>query len=145
MIIYFVNFGLTLKATFSILLVLSLVVSTSLFAGNPSNERYYLNGEKKYEMERFPGQVVRITTYYRNGQIKEIGHYKRGKRHGWFQSFDSDGIKRTTAFFQSDKKDGFWTFYYPNGEIHRHVFFKDNKVLQLKEFNLVETRTEYDY
>jgi antitoxin component YwqK of YwqJK toxin-antitoxin module len=134
-----------LKTNAVILSLFALFLSGGILASDPGNQKFYLNGEKKYEMERFPGQVVRITTYYRNGQVKEIGHYKRGKRHGWFQSFDSDGVKRTVAFFQSDKKDGFWTFYYPNGEIHRHVFFKNNKVLQLEEFNLVETRTEYDY
>jgi antitoxin component YwqK of YwqJK toxin-antitoxin module len=96
-------------------------------------------------MERLPGQVMKITSYYRSGQVKEVGHYKKGKRHGWFQNFDQDGVQRTTAFFLGDKKDGFWTFYYPSGEVHRYVFFSKNKVLKFEEYDLVEERNEYDY
>lgn len=138
------NIELTLK-NFKYILVLAVTLLTlSAFAGDGSIERrYFKNGNVKFELERLPGQMVKITSYYKNGQVKEIGHYKKGKRHGMFQDFHDDGRRKTTAFFLGDKKDGLWTYYHLSGQIERYVIFNCNKVLRYEEYQVVENNEFY--
>ena len=108
----------------------------AVFARGPVEVVYYKNGNVKYEKVRYNNQLICITSYYKNGQIKEKGHYKKGKRHGWFEDFSHDGVRKTTAFFQNDKKDGLWTFYDHAGSVKRYVFFDKNKIVDPNFYNV---------
>ena len=56
-------------------------------------------------------------TFYSNGNITELMHYRDGKKEGeWIQYFD-DGKVKFRGAFANDEKEGPFTGYYPGGKI----------------------------
>lgn len=118
------------------ILLLFVTLTSGLFAGGESEVSLYPNGNTRHELTGLKGQLVRIVSYYPNGDLKEVGHYKNGVRHGSFVSYDQNGIKNCTAYFFSDKKDGVWSFYNAEGELVRTVFFNQNEIIRANPFQV---------
>ncbi len=113
-----------------ILLIIAIVVP-NLCIGKPTVKvNYYESGEIKCEYRKQKNHV-RVTHYYKNGEIKSISHFKNGHKHGLWQDFNQDGQQLTNAFFYKNKKDGFWTFYNPEGNAHCSLFYKGNKIVKV--------------
>jgi len=113
-----------------------------LLAGGVSELSTYPDGSPRHELTSLKGQLVKIVSYYRNGTVKEVGHYKNGVRHGSFVSFNENGKKDCAAYYYSDKKDGVWTFYNAEGNIERQVFFNQNFIVRANPFQ-VSTHSEF--
>jgi len=55
-------------------------------------------------------------TFFPNGKLAELIHYRQGKKDGeWVQYFD-DGQLKLKGYFVSDEKEGIFTGYYPGGK-----------------------------
>ena len=118
------------------------LLGTGLVAGGKSEIKTYPNGTTKHELTNLKGQLIKIVSYYPNGEVKEIGHYKNGNRHGAFVCFRENGVKACSAYYYDDKKDGLWNFYNSAGELERQVFFNRNFMVRANPFQ-VHSESEF--
>ena len=88
---------------------------------------FYKNGQKKYEGKYKKQLKVGKWTYWReDGQIKEEGTYKDGKEDGvWTELFNGQKYREKT--YKDGKKDGLWTEWYVNGQKWWEGNYKDGK------------------
>lgn len=86
--------------------------------------------EPTYEEE---GNLVAVTTYHENGNVKETGFYKNKKLHGEWTKFNADGVKITRAFYDNGKKTGKWMFL--NDGILTEVDYENNKIANVYTWN----------
>jgi hypothetical protein len=64
---------------------------------------------------------------YKNGQNKEIGNFKDGKRVGKWTWWHNNGQKRQEGNFKDGKAGGKWTWWYENGQKQAETNYKDGK------------------
>lgn len=100
-----------------------------LSAKGPVEYKYFDDGSISYSREVITKNLVRISSYYKNGGIKEIAHYKDDKRHGIWKSFHEDGSTEAIAYFLNDQKTGFWELYsYESNTQHSLVYDSNHLV-----------------
>lgn len=93
--------------------------------------------------------------FYPDGQVKTVGSYQNGKKHGTFRNYDPRGKEEIAFLYEQDNKIaegildslgrriGPWTFYYPTGQVKTKgsyklglkdgqwsYYFTDGKVVQ---------------
>ncbi|OIQ40323.1 MAG: hypothetical protein BM563_03210 [Bacteroidetes bacterium MedPE-SWsnd-G1] len=106
----------------SILVLVLFCVGLYTYASNGS--------EPVYEIE---GNLVAVTTFYENGQIKEQGFYKNKKLHGEWSLYNKEGDKITKANYSNGKKIGTWMFM-SNGKL-TEVQYENNTIAKVFEWN----------
>jgi antitoxin component YwqK of YwqJK toxin-antitoxin module len=76
----------------------------------------YENGNKKLEMYLVDGEQDSTTIlWFENGNINEVRSYKKGLKHGKWETYNIKGIKTAEAWYRHDKKDGIWKIWDENG------------------------------
>src|SRR5690606_21234365 len=79
--------------------------------------------------------LIEVVYYHDNGEVSQTGFYTLdGKLHGEWLSFDTDGEKEISGYYDNGKKVGKW-FYYTN-ETVKEVDYNDNTIAGIKESNL---------
>lgn len=81
------------------------------------------NKNKTYKKQ---GNLVSVTSYFENGQIKEQGFYKNKKLHGEWSRYDENGKRIVLAYYSKGIKTGVWKFI-TNGVISK-VNYSNNKI-----------------
>ena len=76
---------------------------------------------KKFTTEPFTGS----TTPTSDNPTK--GSYKRGKKHGVWETFHNNGLLQSKKNYKDGKEHGVWEWYYPNGQLEWEVNWKDGK------------------
>ena len=76
---------------------------------------------KKNTNEVYSGPVFNI-----NGQTSE-GYIKKGKEHGKFEFYYSNGQLQLEGTWKDGKSDGLWKGYYENGQLEVERTYKDGK------------------
>lgn len=99
-----------------------------------------------------------VTKYYRNGKIKQIGHFKTkyktipigefltfnrkgkisriiyydfyGMKNGLSRSWFDNGNISSFEIYQNDKKEGKWKYYHYNGNEACRLYYKNNSILK---------------
>ena len=105
----------------NLLLILSVVLlSSTVWAANPPQDLFEVEGNQ-----------VKKTSYYENGEIKQVGFFLNNELDGQWVSYDKNGDIKTIAFYKNGKKDGVWIFV-KAGEI-TNVVYKDNKIIEVKK------------
>lgn len=61
------------------------------------------------------GDLVKVTYFYKDGNIKEQGFFKDKKLTGTWITFDTKGNKTAIAHYKSGKKTGKWFMWKENG------------------------------
>ena len=99
--------------------------------------RHYLKSKEIFLDDKREGSAY---YYYPSGKIKQIIHYKNGKKQGKSQEFDENGTIITLYEYHNDKmtarefinrknekgeKTGVWKTFYPNGEKKEEEFYKN--------------------
>ena len=66
-------------------------------------------------------------TYYGNGQVKEKGYFKNGKKHSLWSYFDRDGHLLIQRYFSYGKPSSIWIWYDHEGShlIDHHQIYED--------------------
>ncbi len=77
--------------------------------------------------ERYESDLALYTSYWDNGQKKNEGNYKDGKKEGKWTGWHHDGSKNTEENYKKGKKDGFCFLYHENGEILFEDHYIDGK------------------
>lgn len=86
--------------------------------------------EPTYEKQ---DDLVKVTYYYENGQVKEQGYFKGDKVHDQWVAFDKEGNITTIARFDHGKKDGTW-FMEVDGKM-KELTFEANKLLEVEDMD----------
>ncbi|MFL0083714.1 membrane-binding protein [Tenacibaculum maritimum] len=60
-------------------------------------------GDKKPTYEKV-GDLIKVTYYYSNGNVKEQGFFKDKKLTGTWECFDESGAKTVIAYYEEGKK-----------------------------------------
>lgn len=86
--------------------------------------------EPTYERQ---GDLVVVTTYHENGNVKEQGFYKNQKLHGEWNMYNEEGIKITKGFYANGQKSGTWMFL--NNGVLTEVNYSENRIASVHEWN----------
>ncbi len=70
--------------------------------------------EVKPKYEVVSHNIVKTTSYYDNGQVKQTGCHKDGKLDGVWESFNADGTKQAIGEYKNGKRVGTWMFFNGN-------------------------------
>ncbi|WP_418264681.1 toxin-antitoxin system YwqK family antitoxin [Flavobacterium faecale] len=84
---------------------------------------YYL--KTKFDKQYFQFQDT-VNVYYKNDKLYIKGNYEKGLRHGEFIWFYDTGIVQTKGHYLYGDKSGIWEFYFPNGNLHKKIEYKNN-------------------
>ena len=66
-------------------------------------------------------------SYYENGKLLEIKHYKDDKLDGEYKSYYQNGQLEGTRYYKEDKLNGELKGYYENGQLWFINYYKDDK------------------
>lgn len=89
------------------LITLSLVLFTTVLFAQRSETTYFDNGEFQTQLYLSKSKVV-LSTYYPNGQLKEMGQILNGERDGIWKLYDNEGNLLSQGNFVNGKKEGTW-------------------------------------
>jgi hypothetical protein len=86
--------------------------------------------EPKYEIE---GNLVKVTYYHDNGNVKQVGFYKDGKVQGKWISYTETGEKLSLGEYTNGMKTGKWFFW--NKNVLNEVDYADSRVAEVKKWS----------
>ena len=82
------------------------------------------------------GKMVKATYFHENGEIAQTGYLLKGKLHGEWLMFDTNGKKLASGSYENGKKVGKWLFW--KGDVLKEVDFADNRIVNVKNWNQSE-------
>ncbi|MFN2260849.1 MAG: toxin-antitoxin system YwqK family antitoxin [Psychroflexus sp.] len=108
-------------------LLMAFVMSFSLFAQDG-------NDQVKLEKE---GELTKVTIYYDDGNVHQIGYMKNKELHGEWKSFDQEGNKIAKANYANGNKVGKW-FFWNDGKLSE-VDYNDNRIVKVNTWDKKDT------
>lgn len=92
---------------------------------------YYANGNPK-EMEHrdTSGAVDRYSAYFESGKRRIIISYRDGKRNGQMTEYNPNGTVKESGTYVNDKREGVFKFYDVRGQLIVSRKFKADKVVK---------------
>ena len=78
------------------------------------------------------GDMVKVTNFYEDGNIKEQGFYKNKVITGVWITYDKNGNKTAVANYKDGKKVGKWIVWTKNGI--KEVEYKNNVVANVQSY-----------
>ena len=87
-------------------------------------------------------KTVKISTYHDNGVLAQSGHQFKGKNHGIWMSYNSQGIKLSKGVYDKGDKTDRWFFW--NEGILIEVDYKDNIVQSATKWDKAESLASKD-
>jgi len=124
--IYFINFVVKLskhkkhrdmKKMGLVAVVVLMTVGLHAQEEQPSPGVYFENGKASKNIESLGTLSYQVIHYYDNGQVREMGYTKDGKRHGLWLSFDTEGKLVREGYFDASSSDGKWRYWNSEGEL----------------------------
>lgn len=103
---------------------------------DPANATYY-RLLKKHSDKHFI-----IEDYFITSEIQMRGYVLKSdteKKDGFFQYYYRNGKKRAEGRYYNNIKDGLWTYWYENGRIESHGKYNYNKYRKVKNYSTGET------
>lgn len=83
--------------------------------------------EVKPTVEKVSEDTVKVTYYYSDGSVNQIGTFKDNKRHGEWISYNLAGEKIAQAEYTNGKKSGKWFFW--KGDQLSEVDYRNNAIV----------------
>ncbi len=80
-----------------------------------------------------------VKDYYKNGMILKTGYYRSesdivlGYVNNTAVNYYPNGRKKAEGLYVNNRKNGLWTYWKPNGEIKRKIFFFDDVVIRITD------------
>lgn len=96
------------------------VVSESYADGTPKVVKYF-SGEGKSKT------MVKEAFYYPDGQVRMVGEYKEGAKHGHWISYYNNGNKWSEGFYNEGINDGKTTTWHENGQKYYEGAYKNGE------------------
>ena len=84
----------------------------------------------KYEKD---GDLIKVTHFYDNGNVKEEGFYKNKLLHGVWNRYDEKGNKTVMAHYSLGKKVGKW-FIWTKDELKEINYGDDNTIASVQSW-----------
>ena len=78
--------------------------------------------------------LIRLESYYPNGQINSEENYIDGKKDGKWTWYYENGQIQIEGNYIDGKRDGKWTWYYENGQIQIEVNYIDGEPIETIEY-----------
>ncbi|WP_442265110.1 toxin-antitoxin system YwqK family antitoxin [Tenacibaculum sp. ZS6-P6] len=82
-----------------------------------------------YEKE---GDLIKVTHFHNNGNVKEQGFYKDKLLHGKWVIYDAKGDKKVMAFYEKGKKVGKW-FIWDKDEL-KEINYENNSIASIQSW-----------
>lgn len=83
----------------------------------------------KYEKA---GDMVKVTSYYEDGKVKEQGFFKDKKLEGTWVTYDNEGNKTAIAHYEQGRKVGKWFLWHKDGL--KEVNYENNAVASVQHW-----------
>ncbi|GAA0872074.1 hypothetical protein GCM10009117_12210 [Gangjinia marincola] len=98
------------------------------------NETYYSNGQLKERCDnRYDGERSgTCKTYYKDGTLKSLGVYKKGKKDGAWKTYHSNGELKEEGSYTAGKLWGEWKIFHDNGTLFQKATYNDMGYLEGK-------------
>ena len=100
-----------------------------------------LNAQEVKPLYEKVGDLVKVTNFYDNGEIREQGFFKDKVITGTWTTFDSNGEKNTIAKYENGKKVGKWFMWSKDGL--KEINYNNNVITSVqswKEDNTIATK-----
>ena len=78
------------------------------------------------------GDLVKVTSFHDNGELKEEGFYKNNKLTGVWKLYDNQGNKIALANYEQGKKVGKWFFWTKEGL--KEVNYDENTIVSVQSW-----------
>jgi len=111
-------------------------ISTLLMAFLMSFSLFAQNGDDLVKLEK-EGELTKVTMYYDDGSIHQVGYTKNNKVHGVWKSYDRDGNKIAKAIYENGNKVGKW-FFWNDGKLSE-VDYSDNRIVKVSTWKNKDT------
>jgi len=97
--------------------------------------KYFRNGKiknfghyKNIDKKQHIGEFI---TYYRNGQVSSLLFYNyQGKKNGRYQNWFDSGKLSYSGTYLNDKKESIWSYYHYNGIEASRLYYKNDSILK---------------
>jgi len=130
------------------IMVIMFVLFNSLGLHETLNEKKYFGS---HDVAPIPSKVSQkngiFKEYTKNGVLKQIVHYKDGKREGIQKWFDREGKLLSQTYYRNDQPHGIEKLFHPNGEVmvERHYLngLKHGQEKHFKEDALIVAINSY--
>ncbi|WP_127844522.1 toxin-antitoxin system YwqK family antitoxin [Psychroflexus aestuariivivens] len=111
-------------------------ISTLFFAFLMSFSLFAQDGNDNVKLEK-EGELTKVTMYYEDGIVHQIGYTKNNKLHGEWKSFDKDGNKIAKANYENGNKVGKW-FFWNDGKLSE-VDYDTNRIVKVSTWDKKDT------
>ena len=112
-----------------ILVILSLIVLVSCSPAEVPSEKLVERGGITYLINSQTPFSGRSVSYHENGQLKEKGNFKDGRKEGLWENYYENGQLTIKGNYKDEKEDGLWEQYHENGQLASKGNLRDGKPL----------------
>jgi antitoxin component YwqK of YwqJK toxin-antitoxin module len=88
-----------------------------------------------YEKE---GPRIKVTNYFDDGNVREVGYFVNGKADGSWIEYRADGSIKTKAFYDAGKKTGTWIVYSQDGSSLYELIYTNNSLVDSHKWKIDE-------
>lgn len=79
------------------------------------------------------GSAVKATYFHDNGEVAQVGHFLKGKLHGEWKMYDTQGKKVAMGQYENGVKTGKWFFWEEDGL--KEVDYQNNQIAHVVKWN----------
>ncbi|MEX1189265.1 MAG: hypothetical protein WED33_08405 [Bacteroidia bacterium] len=119
----------------NILILMLVSLSVSLFAQEKELRTFYEDGTVKSLYMYSDADNYKVTNFYQNGKVKEIGQFAKGKMNGEWISFNDAGVKSGEASYVNGQKAGEWKIYDTAGNMRFTINYENGKMLSATNYD----------
>jgi len=119
----------------NLFVVAMMSISLSLISQEKELRTFYDDGSVKSEYVYSNADNYKVTNFYLNGKIMEIGEFTNGKMNGTWVSFNENGAKTGEAVYNQGKKQGEWKMYDSSGNIRFAINYDNGKMVSATSFD----------
>lgn len=109
--------------------------SLSLFSQEKELKTFFDNSAVKSEYIYSDANNYKVTNYFENGNVKEIGEFANGKMHGSWLSFTKEGIKAGEASYNNGLKQGEWKIYDQSGNMRYTINYENGRIMNATNYD----------
>jgi len=91
-----------------------------------------LNAQEVKPLYEKAGDLVKVTNFYENGEVREQGFFKNKVITGTWTTYDRNGDKNTIAKYKNGKKVGKWFMWSKDGL--KEINFENNVISSVQSW-----------
>ncbi|HRF82617.1 MAG TPA: hypothetical protein PL070_21325 [Flavobacteriales bacterium] len=80
------------------------------------------------------GTRIHFITFHENGQVKEVGCFRNGRRDGVWKQYSDTGVMMARASFRHGERQGTWEFRHAEDTPMGHLTYASGRLTQGQQY-----------